>query len=108
VTPKTWGDCVKLHANCGGICRWVEAVETPGVGWFGECRHCGQSGLPKEAMVPVETAVQELMAVPLDERREAGWEESGPWDWNQWRLCDQLGVARAGNYAVADGGESDD
>jgi hypothetical protein len=55
-------------------------------------------------MVPIETAVEEAMAVPRDERREAAWDESNNWDWNQWRLCDQLGVARAGGCAVADGG----
>lgn len=41
----------KIHAECGGLVRWVEAYNRPGVGWVGECLDCGTTNIVEEHIV---------------------------------------------------------
>lgn len=41
----------KIHAGCGGLVRYVEAWDQPGVGWTGECVHCGSTRIDEERIV---------------------------------------------------------
>ena len=41
----------KIHEGCGGLCRFVEAWNRPGVGWTCECLFCETSNIPEEHVV---------------------------------------------------------
>jgi len=88
MSPGIWDGCVKIHEGCGGVCRWVEAVDRRGVGYTGECLHCGGQDLPTEQMIPLEpyTHEQVLRVAPCDALASLKWDESGDWDANQHRL----------------------
>lgn len=50
----------KIHEGCGGLCRYVEAVDVVGTGWTCECLHCEATNIPDECVVFVTDP-----AVPL-------------------------------------------
>lgn len=88
--PK-WTDCVKIHEGCGGIVRWVEAIDRPGVRWTGECCHCGEEHIVIEQMLPIrgldiETAFETDRQTLADLR----WDEDDTWDHNQKRLATEV------------------
>jgi len=88
--PK-WTDLAKIHEGCGGVVRWVEAIDRPGVGFAGECRYCGREHIVEEEIVPVRTLD------PVDAlRRDRGqlalleWDHEQSWDENQTRFAEEL------------------
>ncbi|TKX54679.1 hypothetical protein EXE43_20525 [Halorubrum sp. SS5] len=84
--PK-WTDCVKIHENCGGIVRWIEAIDRPGVGWTGKCTHCGERNIVVERMIPVRGLDHsEAFQLSTDQLRQLEWDESDTWRHNQKRL----------------------
>jgi len=85
---KMWDGCVKIHEGCGGVCRWVEAVDRPHVGYTGECLHCGRRNLPVEEMIPLEdfSGRQLLRVAPTDALAGLEWDEYDDWESNQARL----------------------
>ncbi|MFC4553518.1 MULTISPECIES: hypothetical protein [Halorussus] len=68
----------KIHEGCGGLCRFVEAWDSPGVGWTAECLSCGTEGIVEEHVVfvtdpavPHEDGVQALVdEVPPSDRAD--------------------------------------
>lgn len=88
--PK-WTDCTKIHEDCGGVIRWVEAVKTPGVGWTGECLQCGEENIDIEDMLPVRgLEVEDAFAAPVEDLRELRWDEQDTWRHNQKRLAKEV------------------
>lgn len=89
-----WAGCVKFHEDCGGMVRWVEAIHTPGVGYYGECVQCHER-LDVEEIVPVEVPDGKRIAEfkrELDGGEFDGvrWNDSADWDENQNRLREAL------------------
>lgn len=91
---QMWDGHVKIHEGCGGVCRWVEAVLRPGVGYHGECLACGADELPVEQMMPLpsELSVTEVTALK-DEYADAEWDDDASFDENMARLYQQYAVA---------------
>lgn len=92
-----WPGCVKFHEHCGGLVRWVEAVETPGVGYTGECIDCGEERLVVEEILPVEVPDGMRIAefkrqLDGDEFDGAAWDDDADWDANQTRLRERVDV----------------
>lgn len=84
-------DCVKIHEGCGGIVRWVEAINTPGVGWHGECLHCGAECLPIESLLPVRGLDMETARnASTRELRGLEWDDDDTWRHNQKRLAKEV------------------
>ncbi|AGN33801.1 hypothetical protein HALG_00013 [Halorubrum virus CGphi46] len=80
-------DYAKIHEGCGGVVRWVEAVDVPGVGWQGECLHCGDTRLPLEAIMPIRGLdVDDALDAPRDALAELQWDDGDTWRHNQKRL----------------------
>jgi hypothetical protein len=52
---------LKVHEGCGGIVRFVEAIDDPHVGWTGDCLHCSAASVVEEHIVFITTP-----AVPGD------------------------------------------
>lgn len=85
----------KLHENCGGRVRWVEALDTPGVHYTGHCLHCDRDGIPMERIIAIEfgkdlelrNAIREM---PLDERADLSWDDDADWAANQTRLIEAV------------------
>jgi hypothetical protein len=83
---------LKIHDGCGGLVRWVEAIDTPGVGFTGECVSCYDTDLPKERIVPVEAPAgtderASVLAMCEPERRQyLRWDDDEDWETNQARL----------------------
>lgn len=95
MTAKTWQGCVKIHEGCGGICKWVEALHTPGVGYYGECLHCSATQLTIEDMVPVSNVDPDtLRDVPIDQRKQVDWNDGEGWLKNQERIKEELGISQ--------------
>jgi hypothetical protein len=85
--PNIWDNCVKIHSACGGICRWVEAIDRPNVGYHGECTWCEDTEIPTEHMVPVQGVTHdEMKQVDREKRRELSYDEDASWEKNQERL----------------------
>ncbi|AAM88760.1 hypothetical protein PhiCh1p87 [Natrialba phage PhiCh1] len=86
-----WEFCAKIHEDCGGVVRWVEAVDTPGVGYQGECLGCGETEIVVEAIIPIEdlgpSDVLELNPADLDDLR---WDYDADFDENQERLLQEV------------------
>jgi len=81
----------KIHEGCGGLVRWVEAVDVPGVGWQGDCLACRRSRLPLEEILPVRGLdVETAMEAPRDELARLVWEENETWRHNQKRLGEEV------------------
>lgn len=95
-----WPNCVKIHENCGGIVRWVEAIMTPGVGYQGECVECGEGELVVEEILPVElpddvrSAHQHEFwgAYRLKNWRDMEWDAEASWEENQQQFKERLGA----------------
>lgn len=88
--PK-WEDCTKIHLNCGGLCRWVEAVQRPAVGYHGECLHCNTNRLPVEQMIPLrDTQPQDFDEISKEILAELEWDHSSNWENNQERLTEKV------------------
>lgn len=92
-----WSGCIKIHEQCasGGIVRWIEAVYTPGVGYYGECTACGATELKVEEIVPVEIPegvrkAEFKRGLDGDEFVNATWDEAADWDANQERLREAI------------------
>ncbi|WP_210408984.1 hypothetical protein [Halorhabdus rudnickae] len=86
--PNIWQGCVKIHQGCGGVCRWVEAIDRPGVGYTGECCHCGSTDIPTEQMIPLKDySDRRLLRVgPTEALADIEWDEQADWEENQARL----------------------
>ncbi len=86
---QQWDGHVKIHEGCGGVCRWVEAVLRPGVGYHGECLACGADELPVEQMIPMpkEMSVTEATATP--DLESAEWDDDADFDENMHRLYEE-------------------
>lgn len=88
--PK-WTDCVKIHENCGGIVRWVEAIDQPGVGWTGDCTHCTADAIPVERIIPIRGLEhRDALQLSVDELRELEWDDDDTWNHNQKRLGSEV------------------
>jgi hypothetical protein len=86
-----WEGCVKIHENCGGVVRWVEAIHTPGVGYYGECVGCGETEIVVEDVIPIEEVDhREVRLVAPDELESLEWDDSADWDKNQDRLSSEV------------------
>jgi len=85
--PNLWGDCVKIHEDCGGVCRWIEAVTRPAVGYTGQCIRCGEENIPVERMIPVESLDhEEAFTTDPSILSELAWDEGKDWETNQARI----------------------
>ncbi|MDY6777170.1 MAG: hypothetical protein SVU32_00765 [Candidatus Nanohaloarchaea archaeon] len=96
---REWERSVKIHEGCGGICRFVEAIDTPNVQWTGECLHCDATSLVLEDMIPIEKHprdsdftewLAQVRDVSMERRRRAKWNNDDSWDQNQKRLREAL------------------
>lgn len=86
---------MKIHEQCGGLVRWVEAVETPGVGWAGHCLRCDTEGIVVEHIVPIQTESGEhpheiVNSADLDTLADLEWDDNADWDANQTRLRQEV------------------
>lgn len=87
-TMVKWTDHTKIHEGCGGIVRWVEAIDRPGVGWTGECRHCDTEGITVEQMLPIRGLdIETAFETPRERLAELRWDEDDTWNHNQKRLA---------------------
>ena len=86
-----WEDCAKTHEGCGGVVRWVEAVETPGVGYYGECLLCGREELVIEDIIPIEKLdPQDALNADPEDLEDFYWDYDALWEENQKRLLEKL------------------
>jgi len=92
-----WEGCLKIHEGCGGQVRWVEAYETPGVGYHGECLHCDTEGLVLEDIIPVESGkakrIVQNNAFSSEQQQALArieWNEDQSWEKNQDRIKEAL------------------
>ena len=84
MTRDEWDRSTKIHEGCGGICRWAEAIDRPGVGQHGECTACGATALPIEHMIPLEgVGVDTVREVDTTTLGGLSWDEDSSWDENQ-------------------------
>lgn len=86
---QMWDGHVKVHEGCGGVCRWVEAVLTPGVGYQGECLFCGAEELVVEEMIPMPTELSVAEARSMGELENAEWYDDDDFDTNMTRLYEE-------------------
>lgn len=91
--PKT--SFVKVHEGCGGLVRWVEAMNQPGVHYTGQCQHCGREGIPMEKMIPLEYGGDDeyenaIHDMGRREREKLSWDETASFDENQDRLEEEI------------------
>lgn len=89
-----WDGCTKIHENCGGLVKWVEAIDTPGVGYFGQCERCQEEQIVVERIIPIETGQSELGKLlnqgDYESVESLRWEDDESWDKNQQRLKQEL------------------
>lgn len=84
-------DYAKIHEGCGGVIRWVEAIDQPGVGWTGECRHCGDERITIEEMLPIPGLdVETAFKADREWLAELRWNDEDTWRKNQKRLNQQV------------------
>jgi len=80
-------DYAKIHEGCGGVIRWVEAIDQPGVGWTGECCHCGDERIAIEEMLPIRGLdVETAFNIDRAWLAELRWDDDDTWRHNQKRL----------------------
>jgi hypothetical protein len=85
--PSTYEHCVKIHEGCGGIVRWVEAIDRPAVGYYGHCTRCDDEGIPVEHMLPLDFLTHtEALDMDAAAFRELSWDDDADFDANQRRL----------------------
>lgn len=94
---KTWPKTsfVKIHEACGGIVRWVEALNQPGVHYTGECMHCASENIPEEHIIPLAYRGdgeyrQAIRSMDLEKRRELQWDDDADFGENQKRFAKQI------------------
>jgi len=94
---EMWDGCVKIHENCGGVCRWVEAIDRRGVDYTGECTACGKTNIPVGGMIPIEFAsrVEVLNVAPCETLELLEWSDDDTWEQNQERLGTTLSMLLA-------------
>lgn len=88
-----WEDCLKIHENCGGLVRWVEAVHDPHVGYYGNCLACGLDDIVVEQIIPIKEAKPEAgVILEKDSSRLADleWDDDASWNENQERLKEEV------------------
>lgn len=103
---REWRRSVKIHQGCGGICRFVEAIDQPNTQWTGECLRCHTDNLPLEAMIPVEETnvdrmedinfQEEIRDTPIEKREQLEWNDDQNWYGNQQRLREELDLRQLG------------
>jgi hypothetical protein len=86
---------MKVHENCGGLIRWVEAVETPAVGYVGHCLRCNAENIVVEDMIPIQTEPGEhpheiVNQAGADSLADLEWDDDASWDENQSRLRNKV------------------
>jgi len=91
--PKTTH--VKIHENCGGLVRWVEALDRPAVNFTGKCQHCGEENIVRERIIPIEVRGDDeyrdqIREMPASERVELEWNDDAEWQDNQQRLAHEI------------------
>ncbi|WP_049937174.1 hypothetical protein [Haloplanus natans] len=97
--PKWEHNFLKIHEGCGGLVYWVEALETPGVGYFGKCRKCSVDRIPVEQMIPVnvidfeDEPVEIASKVRSEKLEDLAWDQDSSWEKNQERLQEELRTA---------------
>lgn len=88
---RQYDGCVKIHENCGGVIRWVEALDMPGVGYTGDCIHCPAEHIVVERMIPVERFdVNEVCGMPKEVLEGLEWDHDEDFETNQERLESEL------------------
>lgn len=89
-----WEGCMKIHEGCGGLCKWVEAIETPGVGYYGKCMACQTNRIVVEQMIPITKAKVEAGVLldndDPDKLSDIKWDSDLDWEENQKRLKEQI------------------
>lgn len=95
---------IKIHEGCGGRIRWVEAIDTPGVGYTGECTECLEESVVTEDIIPIEVRGDAggfagkfdirdtVLETEKDELAELSWEDDDSHDENQERIQSEVGV----------------
>ena len=88
---------MKVHESCGGLVRWVEAYDDPGVGFVGECLECGEDRIVVERIIPVNvpkghTSIEVHNEHEIETLRELEWDDTATWSANQDRLQSELGI----------------
>lgn len=89
---------MKIHATCGGLVRWYEAVTEPGVGHYGECLECGADELAVEEIIPLELPDGVRQAeeaeywnqFDLEDLALLEWDDRVDWQTNQHRFREAL------------------
>lgn len=94
---RTWPKFthVKLHENCGGLVRWVEALNKPGVQYTGQCLFCDRDGIPMERILPIEFGDDHelrdaVLAMDREDRADLRWNDDADWATNQERLVEAV------------------
>lgn len=86
---------IKIHENCGGIVRWVEAIDTPGVQWTGDCRRCRRDGgIVLEEIIAIfddqgleaTTLRDRVQAIPAEQLADLSWDDDESVDENRERI----------------------
>lgn len=90
----------KIHENCGGFVRWVEAHAQPGVGFVGDCLACSQTRAVVERIIPIEalpdqTGAQLVADVDREVLADLRWDDDASFDENQERIHERLREAGA-------------
>jgi len=89
-----WDNCMKIHEGCGGLCKWVEAIETPGVGYYGKCMACQTGQILVEQMIPIDRAKVEagvfLENGEPEKLDDIKWNKKDSWEENQERLKQEI------------------
>lgn len=91
---------IKIHENCGGIVRWVEAIDQPGVQWTGDCQQClADGGVVLEEIIALfddsdlDTATtlrDRVEAIPAEDLAELEWDDDAHVQENRRRLKDEI------------------
>lgn len=86
----------KIHECCGGLVRWVEAWQTPGVHYTGECIECGEENIVMEDIIPVRLSPEQHVTEFMNKHdhedlRQLEWDEDDRWNLNQRRIAEELG-----------------
>jgi len=90
----------KIHEGCGGLVRWVEAYNQPGVGFVGDCLGCSHEQIVVERIIPIEapselTGAQLVADVDRKDLADLRWDDDASFDENQDRLFERLREAGA-------------
>lgn len=89
-----WDGCMKIHQGCGGLVKWTEALETPGVGYYGKCEACQTSQIVQEQIIPVDESKVDakllLKNKESDRLSDLEWVNEATWFENQERLKKEI------------------